>query len=448
MTKSDIDRRRAQNERGAVLIQVAVALLALLALSSFVFDYGVMWASRGQAQNSADAGALSGAISLAFDSSTDQDGARAKAIALARRNQVWTQAPDITNADVTFPPCPPGAPGLPDTCVKVDVFRNQRAGGSPLPVFFSRLVGLTNQGVRATATAQIITGDTTDCLKPWAILDRWDEYNTATNGAEAEYPNPDPDFLPSSTFDRYSTGQGSSPPQENDLYVRPTPGPTGSPGTGFRLPQDEGRQFGIKVDSNTSSTVSPGWFRAIRLPRRDGQNGGDVYRDNIRSCGGLPSSYAEPGTVCPTNIGNDDMAYWAERGCYATEPGNKVGPTRQGIEELIARDGGATWGAGGITGSAFSPGTSSPRVVPIGVIDIDDFLSQNPSGANGVLRMVNIYGFFIEGMGDVDEVTGQMTLKASGKSVIGRIMTIPSMARGTSSLPNSASFLRSIILVR
>ena len=103
-----------------------------------------------------------------------------------------------------------------------------RAGGSPLPVFFSRLVGITNQGVRATATAQIITGDTTDCLKPWAILDRWDEYNTATNGAESEYPNPDPDFLPSSTFDRYSTGQGSSPPQANDLYVLPPPGPTGS----------------------------------------------------------------------------------------------------------------------------------------------------------------------------------------------------------------------------
>ena len=219
-------RRWTRNERGAVLIQVAVALLALLALSSFVFDYGVMWVSRGQAQTSADAGALSGAISLAFDSATDQNAARAKAIALARQNRVWAQAPDITNADVTFPPCPPGAPGLPDTCIKVDVFRNQRAGGNPLPVFFSRLVGLTNQGVRATATAQIITGDTTDCLKPWAILDRWDEYNAATNGAEAEYPNPDPDFLPSSTFDRYSTGQGSSPPQENDLYVRPSPGPT------------------------------------------------------------------------------------------------------------------------------------------------------------------------------------------------------------------------------
>ena len=439
---------RYSNEHGAVLIQVAVAMLALLALSSFVFDYGVMWVSRGQAQNAADAGALSGAIALAFDSGTDQDGARAKAIAIARRNRVWTAEPDITDADVTFPPCPPGAPGLPDTCVKVDVFRNQRPGGNPLPTFFSRLVNITEQGVRATATAQIITGDTTDCLKPWAVIDRWDEYNTATNGAEAEYPGPDPDFLPTSTFDRYSTGQGSAPPQENDLYVRPIPGPSGSPGTGFRLPEDEGRRFAIKTDTNTNATVSAGWFRAIRLPRLDGQNGGNVYRSNITSCGGLPSSYAAPDTVCPTNIGNDDMAYWAERGCYATEPGNMVGPSRQGIEALVARDGGASWGGTGIVGSAFSPATSSPRVVPIGVIDIDDFLSQDPSGANGVLRLVNIYGFFIEGMGDVDPVTGAMTLSAGGHAVIGRIMTIPSMASGSSSLPNSASFLRSIILVR
>jgi hypothetical protein len=142
------------------------------------------------------------------------------------------------------------------------------------------------------------------------------------------------------------------------------------------------------------------------------------------------------------------MAYWAERGCYATEPGNKVGPSSQGIEELIARYGGASWGGSGIVGSAFSPATSSPRVVPIGVVDIDDFLSQDPSGANGVLRLVNIYGFFIEGMGDVDPATGAMTLRAGGHAVIGRIMTIPSMASGSSSLPNSASFLRSIILVR
>ena len=92
---------RLGNERGTVLIQVALAMLALLALSSFVFDYGVMWVSRGQAQNSADAGALSGAISLAFNDPTDQDGARARAIAVAQSNRVWTQAPVVTNAGRT-----------------------------------------------------------------------------------------------------------------------------------------------------------------------------------------------------------------------------------------------------------------------------------------------------------------------------------------------------------
>ena len=35
------------------------------------------------------------------------------------------------------------------------------------------LVGLTAQGVRATATAQAAIANASDCLKPWAIPDRW-----------------------------------------------------------------------------------------------------------------------------------------------------------------------------------------------------------------------------------------------------------------------------------
>ena len=65
-----------------------------------------------------------------------------------------------------------------------------------------------------------------------------------------------------------------------------------------------------------------------------------------------------------------------------------------------------------------------------------------------MIRLVNIYGFFVEGMGDVDVATGAMTLNANGRSVIGRIMTIPAMSSGSSTLPNEASFLRTIILVR
>jgi putative Flp pilus-assembly TadE/G-like protein len=442
-------RSRFSSERGAVLIQVAVCLLVLLAFSAFVVDYGVMWASRGQVQTAADAGALAGAISMAYETegnlAAQQTNARKKAQATAKENFVWGEQPDVDLTDITFPACPPGAPGPPDTCVRVDAFRNQ-ARDNPLTMFFGNLVGVGEQGVRATATAQIVSADTTECLRPWAVIDRWNEFNTD----EPEADSPDDDFLPYSTYDKYSTGKGKSPPQENDLYIPPS---AAGPGTGFRLPDDQGRRFAVKTDSNTNSTVSPGWFRAIRIPRLDGLTGGNVYRNNIESCGGLPNTYWTPGNEpCPDDIGNDDAEYWATQGCYATEPGNMVGPTRQGVETIIATDPDAVWVGNGPTGYVDNSihgedWLKSKRIVPIGVIDIDWFMSQDPSGANGVLRLVNIYGFFIEGMGDVDEATGAMTCcSPGGKAVVGRVLTLP--GTGAGKLHNNATFLRSIILVR
>ena len=56
------------NERGSILIAVAVCLVGLIAFSALVVDYGVLWVSRTQAQAAADAGALAGAISIAANS--------------------------------------------------------------------------------------------------------------------------------------------------------------------------------------------------------------------------------------------------------------------------------------------------------------------------------------------------------------------------------------------
>jgi hypothetical protein len=422
--------RRA--ECGAVLIQVVVAMVALLAFGAFVIDYGIMWTGRGQIQTSADAGALAGAISLAWDSATDFAGAKTKARAVARANTVWGQAPDVQLTDVTFPACPPGAPGLPDTCVKVDAFRNQTRG-NPLPTYFGNLVGVTAQGVRSTATAQIVTGNSTDCLKPWAILDRWIEF-----GPEG------PGMLPTSTYDKYSDGRGQNPPPEADVYTPPS---ATSTGTGFTLPADQGRRFAVKTDA---TDVSSGWFREILLPRADGHwTGGNVYEENIETCGGLTYAIAEPGIACPASIGQADAAFWAAQGCFGVKAGGTTGPTRAGVEALTSRDSGATYVDGtGIVGSTFDPPTKSPRVVPLGVLDIDDYLSRNPTGSNGTVRLVNIYGFFIEGMGDVNPATGAMTLNPAGKAVIGRLIRMPSLGTGASTLPANASFLVQIILVR
>lgn len=440
---------RPTSERGAILIMVSIALLGLMAFSTIVIDYGLMWVGRNQIQTSADAGALSGAIALAWEDADDFDAAREKAQGVAKHNLVWNQQPDVLLTDVTFPPCPPGAPGAPDTCVKVDAFRNQ-ARNNPLNVFFGHLIGISEQGVRATATAQVATANTTECLRPWAVLDRWSEFGEP--------------FSPTSTYDKYSDGQGSSPPQEADEYIPPD---GDDPGTGFSLPADAGRQFAIKTDSNENATTSPGWFRAIQIPRLDGMTGGNVYEANITSCGGYPTSWFEPFTYlgvdyddCPTDVttgpmgsNDDNKVFWAAHGCFNVETGNKVGPTDHGMDDLFDLEPrNLVWvgGIGGHVEDTAHPGevvTDSKRIVPIGVIDIDHFLSADPHGNNATAKIVNIYGFFLEGMGSVDEDTGAITVPdPGGKAVVGRIMTL--QGTGLSTHHTSSSFLRTVVLVR
>ncbi len=105
-------QRLANGERGAVLVHVAIAILALIAFSALAVDYGTLLVSRRQAQNSADAAALAGAISLAFDDPADIPRAQAAAEAAGEANQVWGAAPSIdlarSPADVRLVTCPPG----------------------------------------------------------------------------------------------------------------------------------------------------------------------------------------------------------------------------------------------------------------------------------------------------------------------------------------------------
>jgi Flp pilus assembly protein TadG len=124
-----ITRGRLDSERGAVLLHVAIGILVMIGLLTFVVDWGVMWVARNQAQNSADAGALAGAISMAFDANgwTDRavtGPARQSAQQVALTNTVFAVAPDVVMAtDVIFTDqpadmCPVDVNGLtPRRCV-------------------------------------------------------------------------------------------------------------------------------------------------------------------------------------------------------------------------------------------------------------------------------------------------------------------------------------------
>ena len=407
-------RSRWGAERGAVLVQVVVAFIGLTAFTGFVVDYGVLWSARRQAQNAADAGAMAAAVSLGFVNATNQALARSAALDAAAQNSIWGQAPDITPADVTFPPCPVGSPGFgTNTCVRVNVFRNQRPGGSPLPTFFTQLVGVTTQGVQATATAEVVYGNSTNCVKPFAIPDKWTELRNDVGPAGWD---------PTDSFERYvrtGNNQGAllSPA---DVYVPPTSGAGGNNGSGFDVTANYGLQLTIK-DGNPNQAIQPGWYYPVVINPSEGP-GANNYRNNIATCD-------------PTVIRAGDV--------LTMEPGNMIGPTRQGVGDLIALDPNAVWslsangGRGGISGGCMSslgnPCALSPRVVAVPVFN-PDVWDRGPSNGRSSVTVTRIIGMFVERM--------------QGNDVIGRLLPYPSAAySGTGGVPGAA-FVISIVLVR
>jgi hypothetical protein len=181
----------------------------------------------------------------------------------------------------------------------------------------------------------------------------------------------------------------------------------------------------LKIGSS-EDRISSGWFQPLALPNADGSasSGGNDYRNNIATCN--PNVFPI-GSVVPT------------------EQGNMVGPTAQGVGDLVAKDPGASWNlsTNTIQGSC-APGicpdgqyhARSPRIVPLVLFDVDTFFQGSPNGKASV-TISNIMGFFVEGMGG-----------AGNKDVLGRLAAIPGVVANGGTVEKTASFLRKVRLVR
>ena len=314
---TNIRRSLAGDERGAVLVHVAVAMLALIAFSALAIDYGALLVSRRQAQNSADAAALAGAVV-----------ARVRRSGRHRRGPRRQQPPPgwRTRSGAPrrrfFPATGRAAHSVParrarsarhlHSCGRLP--QRSRASNA-LPTFFAQIVGITSQDVRATATAQVVTGNAVECMKPWAVADKWDE--NWEDGA----PNTGP-WTPDSDFDKYKKQGGDMVPDPAvttpDVYIAPT---ATDPGTGFTPFDAEWRPDGrlrSATDAQDRQFRGPPFVRLVpgaRLcrTRTEAQSsGGNDYRNNITNCNGRSSQIGDTITV--------------------TEQGNMVGPTKQGVE--------------------------------------------------------------------------------------------------------------------
>jgi Flp pilus assembly protein TadG len=389
--------------------------MVFIGMLAFVVDYGVMWVGRGQAQNAADAGALAGAVAMALDTNgwtdrTETGPARAAALRMAQSNAIWTQTPNVNVAtDVFFTGdpaamCPADVNGR-TPCIRVDVYRNQ-ARGNPLPAIFGRAVGLVDQGVRATATARVAVANASDCLKPWAIPDKWLE----------QYPVPAP-WTSTSTYETgVQQGQTWTPYNPPDVYTPPS---GSNPGTGFTVQADLGMQVTLKAGGPQTS-ISPGVYFPVRIPTyTGGSTGGSDYRANISGCNGIAISI---GTT------------------LQSENGNMIGPTSQGVSDLIALDPQADWDPAtkSVINSCAQATTAcaprSPRIVAVPIFDTAVFESTKRQGLP-VFTVVNILGFFIDQM--------------QGNDVVGYLTEVPGLTVGAApALDPRAAFLWNIQLIR
>jgi hypothetical protein len=143
-----------------------------------------------------------------------------------------------------------------------------------------------------------------------------------------------------------------------------------------------------------------------------GSIGGNDYRNNIETCN--TAIYGIGQFMPPQN-------------------GNLVGPTKQGVDGLIAKDPNAHWdtSCSCVQGSAFGV---SPRVAKIPLYDPYVYATGQQSGKNAQLQVANYLGFFIEGI--------------TGGDVMGRITPISGLVNGGGGPVPTGIFPKDIRLVQ
>ncbi len=374
-----------RDEQGMSFVFVGIGFTAFLAATTLAIDVGMFMNARTQAQNSADAGALAGATALVFNSYSNRASsgpAVQGAISAATANKVIGTAPTVLPADVTFPLGPTGV----DNRVQVFV---HRSGPNAVPTLMGALFGVSSVDINAVATAEASPANAMTCVKPFMIPDKW-----------AEHTNP-----PWDTGDTFEAYDNKGNPLPNaDVFVGAND-PVNY--TGYTTARDAGTVLTLRA--GTGSNINPSFYFSWKMPD---DIGGNFYRENIAMC-------------------NQSMMHSGQK--IIQEPGDKSGPTIQGIEDLIAKDPNAHWdtGCNCVKGSAFP---ISPRVFPIPLYNPQYYADGKKNGRVADFEITNFLGFFAE--------------PPQGNSIPGRITQIIGIVDPNAAPAPAASFPMSIRLVQ
>jgi len=347
-------RRRSSRERGIMVPMLALFILVLMIMAALAIDAAVLYTARTSAQHAADAAALAGAFTFLDPMSTQPQSAIDRAIAVAGANTILKDQVVITPSDVNV--------DIPNRRVTVTV---PRLGANGISVYFARVWGWTKSDLLTRATAEASGApEATYCLKPV--------------------------FLPNTILTQLDPVTGACSPSL----------PTG-PQVLFTTPDNLGAWASSQIYSASnpvlnirptqpSSALQPGQFYSL-----DFGDGGSTYRCALGQC------LSSCGVTTPIQCGQG----------LPLETGNMVGPTRQGINDLLNSPPDLWAGLSGnnswqfqIGGSAGPLSDTSQQLVVAPVWDNcpnppDPYGQTVVSGTRG--QKVNVIGFvkmFVTGM--------------------------------------------------
>jgi len=394
-------RQFVKKDRGNMLIMGALSFAVLAAFGVLTIDVGRIFVTKNQLQNAADAGALAGASMYCEEKDPSDDAVKDRVRLIGQAHKALTMdlpaTVDIPNAQITLTNDVDNARHI----VEVTTKSTTRQYFLNLLAFAAKSgTGGNSSDVHAAAAAACGATCGVQCVKPWSIPDRWDDgvaipgYNGGNKRPnwqnDGKYEQEDFTDLNNNRVwdlgepyvDGNGNGQFDAEPYNSLLtgYIPdPYPGNTLSPNG------DLGFELTLKAGSpSVNSPPEPGQYWAVDLPpinRGTPIPGGDQYRENIATCN-------------PTSIWPGD---WLQ-----TETGNMVGPTNQGMRDLIAQDPGAYWDdiTQSVQGSLFP---ISPRIVLIPIHDPRIWIKSG----NSQLQVVKVAAFFMEQMQGNAEVRGR-----------------------------------------
>ena len=139
------------NQRGSVLVWLALMIFVLLGFVGLGVDVGKAVATKTQLQNAADAAALAAASAIDSTSGNIVPGeAIARAQIMAANNQAFEDGPTPVVVDAGDVVVSTGANGKQQVTVTT-----RRDGVHPMITNFAKMIGLPQFALRASATAQV-----------------------------------------------------------------------------------------------------------------------------------------------------------------------------------------------------------------------------------------------------------------------------------------------------